>query len=130
MLRHGTLFCSREHSPLLKAAAENRLANASRVDLGHTVVEADCGETGWELFQTQSIDVLFTDLGLPGMSGAELGTMVRERRPEIVIVVATGNADAPPFPGSGPTYLLRKPFDLIAVSNVLSGLALSPTFFV
>ena len=38
-----------------------------------------------------NIDVLFTDVNLPGsMDGAELATRARERRPEMPIVYASG----------------------------------------
>jgi signal transduction histidine kinase/FixJ family two-component response regulator len=63
--------------------------------LGHDVAEAASGYAALELLrQRPEIDVVITDLGLPGMSGQELMTAARELRPELPILVATGYAAA------------------------------------
>ena len=42
--------------------------------------------------RTETISLLFTDVGLPGMNGRELAELARRRRPDIRILYATGYA--------------------------------------
>jgi CheY-like chemotaxis protein len=58
-----------------------------------------------------TIDLLITDQAMPGMSGTELAARVRDARPALPIVLATGFADPP---GGDVPGLLRldKPYRL------------------
>lgn len=58
--------------------------------LGHQVVQATNGFKAIELFDAQPFDAVFTDIGMPGMSGWELARLVRERNDKIPIAVLTG----------------------------------------
>ena len=70
------------------------VAAATLVDLGHAVTEAGDGEGALRCLEEGSdFDVLITDLGLPGMDGRTLATLVRERAPGIAVILATGYAD-------------------------------------
>lgn len=42
-----------------------------------TVFTADSGESGAEIYLTQPIDIVISDLGMPGMSGWEVGDIVK-----------------------------------------------------
>ncbi len=71
-----------------------------------------------------NIDVLFTDVNLPGgMDGAELATRARERRPEMPIVYASGRFKlseiAPLVPRS---LFMSKPYDPADVCALLTRL--------
>lgn len=57
------------------------------------VGEAGNGEKALELLETQSADLLLTDLAMPVMSGIELIKHVRRRFPHIYIVVLTLHQD-------------------------------------
>jgi two-component system response regulator YesN len=57
------------------------------------VGEASNGEKALELLETQSVDLLLTDLAMPVMSGIELIKHVRDRFPDIYIVVLTLHQD-------------------------------------
>ena len=81
-------------------------------DLGHEVIEASNGEEALAAMQDVPIDILITDLGLPGASGADIAAKARETSPNLGVIFATGSAQAPPIPGGGaPAYLLCKPYD-------------------
>ncbi|HEY2662220.1 MAG TPA: response regulator [Caulobacteraceae bacterium] len=96
-----------EDDPLIRMIAAELL-----MDLGHTVTEAENAEEALTALQGGSVDVLITDLGLPGVSGADIAAMARELSPNLGIVFATGSAHAPPILGGGaPAYLLSKPYD-------------------
>lgn len=65
-------------------------------DLGHDVVEAHSGKEALALIDGGSIfDLLITDYSMPGMTGAELAKAVRERLPDLPILLASGYADLP-----------------------------------
>jgi len=94
---------------------------------GHSVVTADDGRKGLALCQTGDFDLLFLDIFMPGMDGFETMRMVRQHRPQIPIIVISGQpispeADtAPDFPTMatklGAISSLQKPFrptDLLA----------------
>ena len=58
-----------------------------------------------QLATDRSIDMLFADINMPGLSGVELAERARDFRPELRILLVSGReSDAHGFP------LLRKPF--------------------
>ncbi|HEX9822624.1 MAG TPA: response regulator [Methylomirabilota bacterium] len=59
---------------------------------GHTVVSAASGREALELFEREPIDVVVTDLGMPGMTGLALAEEVKRRRP-VPVVLLTGWAE-------------------------------------
>jgi PAS domain S-box-containing protein len=59
---------------------------------GHTVVSAASGREALELFEREPVDVVVTDLGMPGMTGLALAEEVKGRRP-VPVVLLTGSAD-------------------------------------
>jgi CheY-like chemotaxis protein len=52
------------------------------------------GEEALSVFGARGFDAVFTDIGMPGMSGWELARAVRERDPQIPIAVITGWGEA------------------------------------
>jgi signal transduction histidine kinase/ActR/RegA family two-component response regulator len=61
---------------------------------GHGVVIASGGREALSLFDSKNFDAVFTDIGMPGMSGWELARAIRERTREIPLAVITGWGDA------------------------------------
>jgi CheY-like chemotaxis protein len=65
-------------------------------DLGHTAVEAGSGQEALELLRADArVDLVITDYAMPGMTGVQLADAVRELRPDLPILLATGYADLP-----------------------------------
>ena len=64
-------------------------------ELEFKVLEADGSETAIPLLADASsaIDLLMTDVGLPGMNGRELAEKARELRPMLPILFASGYAE-------------------------------------
>ena len=63
-------------------------------DLGYSVLAAPDGDAALLLVQTPAaIDLLITDVGLPGMNGRQLAELARERRPHLRVLFVTGYAE-------------------------------------
>ena len=98
-------------------------------DAGLEVVEASSGAEALELLDGGlRVDLLVTDVGLPGMNGRQLAEAVRERRPELGVLFMTGYAyDATLGTGilEPGCEVLQKPFEtsvLVArVTDMLAG---------
>ncbi|HEX9628998.1 MAG TPA: ATP-binding protein, partial [Pyrinomonadaceae bacterium] len=63
-------------------------------DDGHEVVLASGGHEGLTLFHNQEFDAVFTDVGMPGMSGWEVVRAIRESSAELPVAVITGWGEA------------------------------------
>lgn len=62
-------------------------------ELGYLVVEAeDASSALRHLERVDGIDLLFTDIGLPGLNGRELAEEARRKRPSIKVLYTTGYA--------------------------------------
>jgi response regulator RpfG family c-di-GMP phosphodiesterase len=61
---------------------------------GMTVRVAESGAAGIALLEQAAADVVISDMGMPGMSGAEFLQVVCQRWPETVRILLTGQADA------------------------------------
>jgi nitrogen-specific signal transduction histidine kinase/CheY-like chemotaxis protein len=59
---------------------------------GHTVLSAASGREALEILARESVDLLVTDLGMPGMTGLALAAEAKRRRP-LPVVLLTGWAD-------------------------------------
>jgi CheY-like chemotaxis protein len=61
---------------------------------GFEVIDAGSAEEALQrLSQMPSLDLLFTDIRLPGMDGWSLATAVRAQRPDAPVIYASGNAE-------------------------------------
>jgi CheY-like chemotaxis protein len=57
---------------------------------GYVVVTAEDGYDALQKLQTESYDVVFTDLRMPGMNGLEVAEQVKARQPWTPVVIVTG----------------------------------------
>ena len=82
---------------------------------GYTVHEAEDGFQALDLIRrnTLHIDLLITDLVMPGMNGKELAMRLRGHFGDLKVLYMSGYSDNPPVTGAesqGPTTFLQKPF--------------------
>ncbi|HEY3283162.1 MAG TPA: ATP-binding protein [Armatimonadota bacterium] len=81
---------------------------------GYRVLEADRGEAALEVCRSEEgpIDLLLTDLVMPGIPGQELARRVAGLRPEARTLLMTGYLESALAgrPADGEADLLRKPF--------------------
>ena len=95
-------------------------------ELGHEVVEADYGPDALVVLQTRHVDVLVTDVGLPGMSGTELAERARQLQPGIGLVFATGDTEMANREGRPRAAILCKPYDGASLADSLRGALAQP----
>ncbi|MCO4763289.1 MAG: response regulator, partial [Myxococcales bacterium] len=81
---------------------------------GFEVETCDRGATAVEIIEARSAEVQFIllDLTMPGMSGAEVFASVRERHPNLPIILMSGYAETAiaELDDSGPRGFVQKPF--------------------
>jgi CheY-like chemotaxis protein len=85
--------------------------------LGYRVLAAGDAATGLDLLSGASrrVDLLVTDVVMPGMSGPELAARARDVRPDLPVLFVSGYPDRPEAEGQGP--LLAKPFTPDALAD-------------
>lgn len=88
-----------------------RLAERILKGLGYRVLTARDATEARRLLEAQDIDLLFSDVVMPGESGFDLAAAVRERWPKIEILLASGyTAPDMPFPEEFRDRFLAKPY--------------------
>ena len=100
------------------------LAKMTLEDLGYRVLTAADGNIAIDLYDEhgKSVDLLVTDIVMPGLSGIRLANMVAEIRPDMKIVFVT--AYAPELssqlePLDHNCLILRKPFEPVALGRIV-----------
>ena len=88
---------------------------------GHTVFEAESAELALGLLAEHDVEVLVTDVGLPGASGDVFAAEARAIRPALRVIFATGLDNIkPPAAGDGGPTVLRKPYTWDAIAAALA----------
>ena len=95
-------------------------------ELGHRVIVAANGSEALELAKQQDFDLVFLDLKMPGMDGAELFRQMKIIKPRLPVIIITGYPESDVMARAlahGPFGVMNKPFnesDVIeAVDNFL-----------
>ncbi len=103
-------------------AALRRVVTRQLGELGYRVAEADCGDTALAYLEREQVDLLFTDVVLPGTNGFALARTVAERWPAIKILLTSGFPD-PKLNGeieaNRGLRLLSKPYRKEELASVL-----------
>lgn len=84
-------------------------------DLGYDVTEAEDGPAGLRIIEARAaIDLLITDVGLPGLNGRQLANAAREGNPGLPVLFITGYAGAAleELPLAPDMEIMRKPFPM------------------
>ncbi len=97
-----------EDEPFVREATCSILESA-----GFEVLPAQDAQDAMKVYEEykRGIDLVITDMGLPGRTGQQLGQDLHEHSPEVVVLVTSGyaNPDEMEVPGSH-TYFLPKPY--------------------
>jgi signal transduction histidine kinase/AmiR/NasT family two-component response regulator/uncharacterized protein YigA (DUF484 family) len=90
---------------------------------GFEVVVASDGEEGIERFKEELFDLVFTDLGMPKISGWDVGMALKKINPKIPVVLITGwgvELNREKMRESGIDLVVSKPFNFDQVTRLVS----------
>jgi DNA-binding response OmpR family regulator len=90
---------------------------------GHQVAVASNGEEGIERFKSEPFDLVFTDLGMPKLSGWDVGKALKGINPKVPIAMITGwgvELDKEKMSSSGIDLIVSKPFNFEQVIRLVS----------
>ena len=110
-----------EDEPLVRDMVRAFLERA-----GYGVEAVSSAEEVLDGWSDRAVDLLLTDVMLPGQTGVELATALREQRPDLKVVYMSGNVSDPAAresvlsPG---TRVLAKPFSRATLLEVIRSLA-------
>jgi PAS domain S-box-containing protein len=104
-----TILLVEDHGPLLELASEFLQG------LGYQLLTANLPLKALEISSnyTHKIDLLLTDVLMPGMNGRELAQRLRIQRPDMKVLYVSGFADRTFEEGdpSGPESFMEKPYE-------------------
>jgi PAS domain S-box-containing protein len=86
-------------------------------DLRCEVIEAADGDEGLDKALAADLDLVFSDVVMPGRSGLQLAHVLAEQRPGLPVLLATGYSDELRGDRSGRFAVVAKPYD----STMLAG---------
>jgi CheY-like chemotaxis protein len=90
-------------------------------DSGCEAVTASQGYDGLRMFDEGDFDAVFTDLGMPGMSGWELARAIRERNSRVPLAIITGWGEAvrtSERENAQVDWVLSKPFSMAQIGDI------------
>lgn len=87
---------------------------------GASVIVAPHGEDGIRVMRESAVDVVVSDISLPGLSGLDLRRSIRARWPGVPVILMTGAlASDVPQGELADWELLLKPFDLTHLGSAV-----------
>jgi len=98
-------------------------------DLHYRVLEARDGHAGLAIIEsTERIDLVLSDIGLPGLTGLQMVDVGRHHRPDMKVLFMTGYAETMPedWTLDANTDLLTKPFEFDALVHRMRALLPGP----
>jgi PAS domain S-box-containing protein len=121
----GTVLLVEDEPALREAAAEHLRS------LGYEVLDVPDGEHALRVAQDfpQRIDLLLTDVIMPGLGGMELGLRIRRLRPEVRVLYMSGYSDSAVLQDLAtkpPGHFLQKPFSFRVLSSTVTELLKQP----
>jgi len=93
-------------------ALNRELFQAYLEPMGYRTRTAESGAEALEILDREAVDLVVTDLGMPGMSGKQLAEQAKRIRPELPVVLVSGWAvleEEKAMKDSGIDFLLAKP---------------------
>ncbi|MDB5692803.1 MAG: sensor histidine kinase, partial [Alphaproteobacteria bacterium] len=88
-------------------------------EMGYGVLPASCADEALERLERDRVDILFSDVVMPGLSGVDLAKLARGKRPDLPVVLASGYSDEI-LAGAGASFeFVRKPYDAGALDSAL-----------
>jgi DNA-binding response OmpR family regulator len=89
-------------------------------------VTASQAYEGLKLFDEGNFDAVFTDLGMPGMSGWELARAIRQKNSQVPLAIITGWGEAVSASDrevAEVDWVLSKPFSMAQIGDIAQEVA-------
>jgi len=89
----------------------------------HHVRVAENGKEGLQLFKEEEFDIVFTDLGMPEMSGWEVCKTIKGISPNFPVGMITGGCmevNQAEVKEIGVNFVISKPFDFNEILNIVA----------
>ncbi len=89
---------------------------------GHKVAIAESGKRALDILDNQQVDVIVSDIRMPGMTGIELLEAVKEESPDLPVIMITAFAspdDAVLAMKNGAFDYITKPFNVDEIKSVI-----------
>jgi len=103
-----------EDEILIRMAAANHLR-----DCGYRVLEAADAEEARALLRTiEPIEIVFSDINMPGMNGIMLAAWVGREFPDVKMVLTSGDIRQA-VAARAAAFFLEKPYDLYALERLI-----------
>jgi CheY-like chemotaxis protein len=93
--------------------------------MNYQSVVASCGREGVEQFEKDEFDLVITDLGMPDISGWEVSKTVKQRNPNVPVVVITGwgvTPDPDKIREAKVDSIIHKPFQIDQLEKIIQDL--------
>ena len=88
-------------------------------EIGHEVRLTNSAEDALKLLQTDTFDLVFSDIVMPGMGGLALSKHLAEEYPDLPVVLATGYSEEIVNSGAGDRTVILKPYRLATLSQAI-----------
>jgi PAS domain S-box-containing protein len=91
-------------------------------DAGHNVEISADGNEGIKMFEKKKFDLVFTDLGMPGMSGWEVTEKIKSINDKVPVALITGwniKLDESEMNDSRINFVVQKPFKMEQILNLV-----------
>ena len=91
---------------------------------GLSVLTAGSGPDALDVWRSQRgrIDILVSDMRMPGMDGCTLANELQAENPHLPVLLISGYCESEPIGPFGPLPLLPKPFSMSALLFAVHGL--------
>ena len=86
---------------------------------------ASCGRDGVEMFERDRYDLVITDLGMPDISGWEVSKTIKQKNPDVPVIVITGwgiDPDPDKMKDSKVDFIINKPFQIDQLEKIIKDL--------
>jgi PAS domain S-box-containing protein len=104
-----------EDNDHVRAFAEQLLA-----DLGYDVLCAASAQQALDVLEGRQVDIVFSDIVMPEMSGLDLARHLAERRPDLPVVLATGYSEETVRGDAAAFEVLSKPYGADTLGEALA----------
>ncbi len=113
----GEMILLVEDHPALRAAGRKVLEQ-----LGYRVLEAADGREALEVYAAEQVDLVLTDVVMPGMGGAALVEALRQQNPDVKVIAFTGygeDQEVDRVRRAGVSEVIRKPFEVERLAETI-----------